>query len=60
MSTHSPTQATGDRSHPCGAAADPGGVEAWETDGGACADVQPPRAPQAPPTATRAPGGCSP
>ncbi|MFI1794472.1 hypothetical protein ACH40D_39610 [Streptomyces olivaceoviridis] len=49
MPTHFPHQLTGDHSHLSA-------VEAWETDGGACAGVEtppPPRAPQASPTAPR-------
>ncbi|MEV7395056.1 hypothetical protein [Streptomyces sp. NPDC091215] len=40
MSTHLPSQLTGDHAQP-GAAADPGTVEAWETDGGAGPRVEP-------------------
>ncbi|MGW6144319.1 hypothetical protein [Streptomyces sp. NPDC055140] len=53
MSTRFPSQLTGDRLHPLAAVTDPGAVEAWETDGGACAGVQTPRALQAAPTAPR-------
>ncbi|WP_406378325.1 hypothetical protein [Streptomyces sp. NBC_01618] len=49
MSTYSPTQPAGDRPRQ----SDPGTVEAWETDGGACAGVETPRAPQTAPTAPR-------
>ncbi|WP_327750019.1 hypothetical protein [Streptomyces europaeiscabiei] len=52
MPTHYPTQPAGDRPPPSATAADPGTVEAWETDGGATG-VETPRAQQAPPTAHR-------
>ncbi|MFF4764280.1 hypothetical protein [Streptomyces sp. NPDC001292] len=41
MSTHLPSQLTGDRPHPVAPITDPGAVEAWETDGGAGPRVEP-------------------
>ncbi|WP_329296184.1 hypothetical protein [Streptomyces sp. NBC_01455] len=41
MSTHLPSQLTGDRPDPGAAVTDPGTVEAWETDGGAGPAVEP-------------------